>query len=285
MISSVDFHKISKCPICDNNLTVKYKNIRPVEDFSYSKISFDILYCSNCDLGILNKQIKSRSLKQIYRSNYLEGYRNNIIKKPFLKSVKNNKYLEIGMGTGDQMIDCLNNGNFCEGWGIDINSNSFNKIRKFVNKKVALNLIVNNISKTKLPSNYFDYVYLSHVIEHVNNPLKVIKKLFLSLKTNGVIKIATPNFNSLTNFLLMGKADYSCPHHLYFFTKTSMEKILNELNIDNYQIKFNWGNSLANQLSNRNRFIKIILSPFSILGEIVFQKKDNLEIKLFKKSE
>ena len=42
----------------------------------------------------------------------------------------------------------------------------------------------------------FDYILFSHVIEHLKNPIFVLKKLRTILKKNGTLLIETPNFDS-----------------------------------------------------------------------------------------
>jgi 2-polyprenyl-3-methyl-5-hydroxy-6-metoxy-1,4-benzoquinol methylase len=41
----------------------------------------------------------------------------------------------------------------------------------------------------------FDFVILSHVIEHLANPIKVVRELFRITKTNGIVLIAAPDKN------------------------------------------------------------------------------------------
>ena len=81
------------------------------------------------------------------------------------------------------------------------------------------------------PNNFFDEVIMSHVIEHLNNPLKGLRECWRVLKPNGLLHIYTPSFlspnaradpdhkhifNSLTLYKLMKEAGFTirCPHGL-----------------------------------------------------------------------
>jgi len=46
------------------------------------------------------------------------------------------------------------------------------------------------------PSNYFDYVRASHLMEHLNDVVKVINEIWRVLKPNGKLQILTPHYTN-----------------------------------------------------------------------------------------
>ncbi len=61
------------------------------------------------------------------------------------------------------------------------------------------------------PENYFDYVLLLEVIEHLRNPYTVIPKINHIIKRNGSLIISTPNILNLKSrlrFLFEGAYEY-----------------------------------------------------------------------------
>ena len=52
-----------------------------------------------------------------------------------------------------------------------------------------------------LPDDKFDYVFLFDVIEHLNNPISVLKNIHRILKSGGQILLTTPNLRSLDRLL------------------------------------------------------------------------------------
>ncbi len=46
-----------------------------------------------------------------------------------------------------------------------------------------------------LEANSFDYIYASHVLEHLNDPFTIMKELHRILKTNGTLHIKVPHFS------------------------------------------------------------------------------------------
>ena len=125
--------------------------------------------------------------KQHYETyNFFHSY----IKK-FSKSIKG--YLEIGAGHGlylskfieysdpDQLNDCT---------VIDVSQTSINFSKNFV-KNDKINFICNDIFNYKSKKK-FDLIVMGEVLEHVENPLKLLKELKKHLKKTGYLFITTP---------------------------------------------------------------------------------------------
>lgn len=76
----------------------------------------------------------------------------------------------------------------------------------------------------------FDFIILLNLIEHVADPLSVLKKVGQLLSPNGYILIKTPNHQSLDATIFRHKdwAGYHCPRHWVIFTKNSFRRIVQE---------------------------------------------------------
>ncbi len=60
-----------------------------------------------------------------------------------------------------------------------------------------LDVSVGNIEDIDLPEAAYDAITMQHVIEHVYEPIGVLKRAFAALKPSGVLSIRTPNLDSL----------------------------------------------------------------------------------------
>jgi SAM-dependent methyltransferase len=75
----------------------------------------------------------------------------------------------------------------------------------------------------------FDLVSLSHVIEHVHDPLKVLKHCHSLLKPGGTLWLETPNLSSYgAQHYGAGWRDLAPPRHLTLFNKNNMAGLLED---------------------------------------------------------
>lgn len=88
-----------------------------------------------------------------------------------------------------------------------------------LNKSKGNECVLGDVTKTRLKSNSVDGVYSSHVIEHVKEPLLMVKEIHRVLKKGGIAVVRTPNFTkAYKNFY----DDYT---HVSPFTKCSLFRI------------------------------------------------------------
>jgi 2-polyprenyl-3-methyl-5-hydroxy-6-metoxy-1,4-benzoquinol methylase len=85
----------------------------------------------------------------------------------------------------------------------------------------------------------YQIVRMFHVVEHVVDPIKTIKKVGDILAPQGMLVIRTPNMPCFQYFLF-GKAWYSLevPRHLNLFSGKEIRPILESNNFDVEKIKY-----------------------------------------------
>lgn len=72
-----------------------------------------------------------------------------------------------------------------------------------------------NLNKTILIETKFDYICAIEIVEHIENPYKLIRDCYSLLKENGKLIISTPNitnYKSRLTFLLFGRFNSFFPH-------------------------------------------------------------------------
>lgn len=69
-----------------------------------------------------------------------------------------------------------------------------------------------NLNELPYPfeDNTFDLVYCSHVLEHLNEPVKVLEEIWRILKPNGKLILKVPHFSCRTA--------YGNPEHKHYFS-------------------------------------------------------------------
>lgn len=139
-------------------------------------------------------------------------------------NIENGIVLDIGCGNGQFLKNALELG--WEAWGIDQDPLAVETA-----KKTGARVIQGGLPDTGLPSSYFDVVTLSHVLEHVYDPLAALKESYRLLKPGGLIWIATPNQNSYGHAQFAGSwRGIEPPRHLVIFTTNSLIKLLRSAN-------------------------------------------------------
>ena len=89
------------------------------------------------------------------------------------------------------------------------------------------------LEETALPDEFYDCVHLSHVLEHLHDPIGSIRTIAKAMKTGGVLTIEVPfEFGDLFDtirekVLRRPRAQNAVPSsHLYFFTLKSLGRLL-----------------------------------------------------------
>jgi len=98
---------------------------------------------------------------------------------------------------------------------------------EFSRKKLGLKIHNKDLLKINFNKEKFDLITMWHVLEHVEEPEKYIKKIHSLLNKNGKYIIEVPNFDSWTR-KFTGKywLGMDLKYHLTFFTEKSITKLL-----------------------------------------------------------
>jgi SAM-dependent methyltransferase len=133
------------------------------------------------------------------------------------------RLLDIGCGYGFFLQEMK-----CRGWrveGIEISEVG----RQYARDRWDIHVYSQTLENLSLPGNFFDVVTLFYVIEHVNDPLDLLKEVKRILKPGGLILLRWPHSTPIVRILgpLSKKLDlYHTPYHLYDFSPRTMEKML-----------------------------------------------------------
>ena len=128
------------------------------------------------------------------------------------------KLLDVGCGSGDSMalMSML-------GWTVE--GVEFDPAAAETARAKGLKVHQGSLAEQKFPAGSFDAVGLSHVIEHVANPVAVIAECRRVLAPGGVLVLVTPNTRSIGHRLY--GADWVAldpPRHLHIFTPAALTK-------------------------------------------------------------
>lgn len=207
--------------------------------------------------------------------------------KPFLKFLRSNlelfknKYvLEIGCGSGNNCFELNYYTNTKETIGIDIDGDLINfaiKQAQILNFGPHIKFYKKNfIEFLSSSSKKYDVVILYDVIEHIENPKKLLELVKNILSQNGIIIVSVPTYNYKKVF---GRRFHNSIGHLkdgYNFDEIS--KLFSEFGFSVSHKEYNtgllslFGCALYYRLLSNNKYLnflkQIILYPFSFLDII-----------------
>lgn len=203
-----------KCVLCGSK---KYKKL-------FSKDGYDIKKCEGCglvktqgggDVGYDNyhRDNEYEASSEVFKNLFSKRYKiiNKFKNKP-------GKVLDIGASSGG-MLEVF----FENGWDV-LGVEPSKKATKLANEK-GFKVINKPFEEVTIKDESIDVVILNHTLEHVKNPVRVLKKVKKILKNNGIVYVDVPNFGSLSSTLLRENWPYLLPEeHTYQFTEATLRK-------------------------------------------------------------
>ncbi len=145
------------------------------------------------------------------------------------KSTKG-RMLEIGCGAGT-LLNTMGN------WGWAAEGIDFDSAAVEGAKDAGLDVTQGDLLSQGYDDAAFDAVVISHVVEHLPNPIDTLRECRRILKTAGVLLIITPNSESLGHRLF--KRDWrglEPPRHLKVYNQRAMRELVREAGMGNAQI-------------------------------------------------
>ncbi len=165
---------------------------------------------------------KTGLIKGIYRKakwNYLNRFDGTrFMGVPEYK--KNGRILDFGCGSGE-VLGILKRFGW-ETYGVEKNEEAAN----FARSK-GLEIYQHDIDSLDVPNDYFDVVRLRSVLEHLQEPSKILYKIHRVLKPEGQLLLIVPNIESLPAKIFKSRWYHlDIPRHLYQFSKNSLGRLL-----------------------------------------------------------
>jgi 2-polyprenyl-3-methyl-5-hydroxy-6-metoxy-1,4-benzoquinol methylase len=138
----------------------------------------------------------------------------------YLQAVPQGRLLDVGCGSGEWLAQMRELGWRTE--GLDFDENAVK-----VARRNGLEVHCGGIEQQQYPDESFDAVTLSHVIEHLPDPVGTLVECARVLKKGGALVVLTPNATSLSHRLF--KQDWrglEPPRHLHIFSNQSLPNLL-----------------------------------------------------------
>jgi SAM-dependent methyltransferase len=141
------------------------------------------------------------------------------------------RLIDFGFGNGDYLCRMQDLGWEC--WGVERNKTS---LRNMDNRGIRA---FSDLSDSRIPRNYFDWVTAYHSLEHVYDPLATLQCLYEILKPGGRLYLGVPNFGSFAARIFGSYwYDLGVPIHPYIYTTSSIYLFLKKCGFKNINIQY-----------------------------------------------
>ncbi len=134
--------------------------------------------------------------------------------------------LDIGCGNGSYLSFLKHHG--WQVMGLDLSKQAAATAKQ----NLDIDVYVGGLEDFSCPANSFDYIHMSHVLEHVTSPVDTLKKVRELLKPNGIVYVEVPNYESLSR-KISGQYWFAweTPRHLHMFSPRTLSRIFRECDL------------------------------------------------------
>ena len=146
---------------------------------------------------------------------------------------ENGRILDVGCGNGEAI-------GWMKEYGWDLHGIEIGKKACEQAQKQGLKTFCGQLHEAGYPAEYFDAITVNHVLEHIHDPLSLLRECNRILKQDGLLIIDAPNFGSFDSKLFRETGHtIMCPVHLYHFTSDTLNRIINaaDFQVDKWKYK------------------------------------------------
>ena len=228
--------EIVGCPLCGS-------------DKSSMVYSPDIVKCSLCGFVYLKERPSQKWMENYYkniyavnepsaavtvavpddvnlldvRKEYIAAQRRELFDEAvssYGKDIKGGTIIDIGCGWGALLYNAQKHG--MNVIGFEFTEHNV----KYAREVLKIDIRQEQFSDSDIPDNSADIITMSHVLEHVPDPVKLVKNIFRVLKPGGIFFCVVPNFQSLCSAYLGEKWEWLDRNwHYSYFSPDSLDSL------------------------------------------------------------
>ncbi len=203
-----------------------------------------IVRCRSCGLGRLHPMLSEEEVMRFYDAAYFQrDYRCGLAHKPYEEEIESlrrearpmlsvirklaagNRLLEIGCAGGAMLAEARSQGFAVVGAEVSP------EMAQWGRDHLQLDIRTGTLEQQKFSDEQFDVVFLGDVIEHLLNPLEVLKEIRRVLSPRGIVALAYPmELNGIIprirSALNIRRQSSEKPYHLYYYSLQTMNMLL-----------------------------------------------------------
>jgi SAM-dependent methyltransferase len=177
---------------------------------------FQVRSCPRCGLWMLSPRPTASELARVYPPGY---HRYGAVSRIRPSGDSRGRLLDVGCGTGAFLAVAANAG--WVGTGVEISEEA-----AAIARSRGLEVIVGDALQVEYPPKRFDRVRCSHVLEHVTDPLLLLRRLRETVTDAGWITVIVPNRRSFASTAFRRFwYQLDLPRHLFHFAPSDIEAL------------------------------------------------------------
>lgn len=223
------------CEVCGNKNPQKFS-------LKFERSDFKVTECQNCKFVFIPQYYREHIHYDDYRdeevlssvrkgNNYIKIRRHKLRIKLIRKYKKTGKLYDIGVGWGHFLYTAKLMG--FDASGVEISE----LMHHYAVNDLELNVAHDNFFNINLPSNNWDVVTMWDVLEHIEKPAEVVKKVKQILKDDGYFVFQVPQINSKVARKQKEKWSMMSLEHINYFSKASIRTLLENESFEIIKIK------------------------------------------------
>ena len=211
------------------------------QKFYFRYRNYDYYLCADCGHITTYPFPTRREMKKYYQNKFKDGNYHlvrkyseeyKVIYRQFVKllcneftnmkkTVQGKKILDVGCFTGDFLVLMKEIG--ADVYGLELQDDAV----EIANKKLSGRVKSADVMTSTFPNLDFDIITLLGIVEHVTDPIKLIRRSTDLLKKGGILMIQTPNSGSkLSKWTKQYWPPFAPVEHIHLFSKNSLVKSL-----------------------------------------------------------
>ena len=219
------------CPICGAKESFPF--ICPVVLATAEPI-YALVECAGCHVRFLHPSPDAEALQQFYAPHYFgadwykQEEKGKIFAQKMLRVGFGERFLDVGCNLG-HFLHAIAHTSGWEAYGVEISPEAVAYAREYL----LLDVCCGELADAKYPDQFFSFIRINNVLEHVRNPIEFLRECHRILRPGGQLYLSVPNgmvdSAGLVNyFQCEQKPPRSKDGHLFFFPKDALNRIFKD---------------------------------------------------------
>lgn len=227
------------CPLCASGRVAARRRLAAIIRSVFTRST--VATCRSCGLSFMSPLPHDSDLNGVYEEEYFQAYSGFGIAMPAQSELPPARYrerlrkvqqqtgvgelLEVGPGNGAFL-------NFAQqsGWRV-IGIETSRYAAQQAATRYGLDIRCGTLATANLSDDSFHIVHMSHVLEHLTDPIGSLKAVYRKLKPGGALIIEVPNEFENLQFRILSSLRMVRPYpvrstHVYFFTPVTLRRAL-----------------------------------------------------------